>query len=83
MYCPLIFRKAGDRYLRRLLVTGALSVIARTRQTGYARHPWLGELIDRRPTKIAAVALANKMARVAWVLMARDETYRTPLPKAA
>jgi transposase len=75
--------KAGNRYLRSLLVVGALSVIKRAKQLGYTRHPWLVALMERRPVKVAAIALANKMARIAWALMARNENYRTPLPASA
>jgi len=70
--------KAGNRYLRSLLVVGALSVIRRAKQLGYTRHPWLVRLMERRSTKIAAIALANKIARIAWAMMARNESYRTP-----
>jgi transposase len=66
--------KAGDRYLRRLLVLGAASVIRQIRIK--AREGWLADLIGRRPTMVAAVAQANKTARVAWALMARGESYR-------
>lgn len=55
--------KAGNRYLRSLLVVGALSVIRRAKQVGYTRRPWLAELMMRRPVKVAAIALANKIAR--------------------
>ena len=72
--------KAGNRYLRTLLVVGALSVIRRAKQLGYTRHPWLVRLMERRSVKIAAIALANKIARMAWAMMARNESYRTPLP---
>ncbi len=72
--------KAGNRYLRQLLVVGALSVIRRAKQLGYTRHPWLVRLMQRRSTKVAAIALANKIARIAWAMMARNESYRTPLP---
>lgn len=75
--------KAGNRYLRSLLVVGALSVIRRAKQLGYTRHPWLIRLMERRSTKIAAIALANKIARIAWAMMARNENYRTPLPASA
>lgn len=75
--------KAGNRYLRKLLVVGALSVIKRAKILGYTRHPWLVRLMERRSTKIAAVALANKIARMAWAMMVRDEKYRTPLPQEA
>jgi hypothetical protein len=61
--------KAGNRYLRSLLVVGALSVIRRAKQVGYTRRPWLAELMARRPVKVAAIALANKIARIAWALM--------------
>jgi transposase len=72
--------KAGNRYLRQLLVVGALSVIRRAKQLGYTRHPWLVRLMERRSTKVAAIALANKIARIAWAMMARNESYRAPLP---
>ena len=68
--------KAGNRYLRQLLVVGALSVIRRAKQLGYTRHPWLVRLLERRSSKIAAVALANKIARIAWAMMARNESYQ-------
>jgi transposase len=75
--------KAGNRYLRSLLVVGALSVIRRAQQLGYTRHPWLVKLMERRSVKIAAIALANKIARIAWAMMTRNESYRTPLPQSA
>ena len=69
--------KQGDRYLRRLFVLGAISIvrIARARPEKY---PWLIQLLARRPFKVVAVALANKMARTAWAVLARGETYRAP-----
>jgi transposase len=70
--------KAGNRYLRRLLFVGALSVIKRAKQLGYTRHPWLVRLMERRSTKVAAIALANKIARIAWAMMAHNESYRAP-----
>ena len=66
--------KAGDRYLRRLLVLGATAVIHHTRIK--AREGWLADLIGRRPTMVAAVAQANKTARIVWTLLARGESYR-------
>ena len=66
--------KAGDRYLRRLLVLGASAVIRHTRIK--AREGWLADLIERRPTMVAAVAQANKTARIVWALLTRGESYR-------
>lgn len=70
--------KAGNQYLRKLLVIGALSVIRRAKILGYTRHPWLVKLMERRSPKIAAVALANKIARTVWAMMTRNEHYKTP-----
>ncbi len=74
--------KAGNRYLRMLLVVGALSVIRRVKQAGYTRRPWLAELLQRRSTKIAAIALANKNARTAWAMMAHGTSYKEPESQA-
>ena len=63
----------GDSYLRRLLVIGATAVLRMARQRG--RSTWVRGLLDRKKQKAAAVALANKTARIAWVLMARGEVY--------
>ena len=75
--------KAGNRYLRMLLVVGALSVIRRAKQVGYTRRPWLTKLLQRRSTKIAAIALANKIARTAWAMMAHGTYYTEPARQAA
>ena len=69
--------KQGNRYLRRLLIVGATAVIRHAR-THPDKHPWLMQLLARRPAKLVAVALANKMARIAWAVLARGETYRAP-----
>src|SRR5919109_928052 len=69
--------KQGDRYLRRLLVVGAHAVLRRAKQSPQ-NYPWLAQLLARRPFKVVAIALANKMARVAWALLARGSTYRAP-----
>ena len=74
--------KAGNRYLRMLLVVGALSVIRRAKQVGYTRRPWLSKLLQRRSTKIAAIALANKNARTAWAMMAHGTFYQEPASSA-
>jgi transposase len=65
--------KAGDRYLRRLLVLGASTVVRHNRAK--ASEGWLAGVIARRPAMVAAVAQANKTARIAWALLARGGTY--------
>jgi transposase len=75
--------KQGDRYLRSLFVAGALAVIRYAKIHGSKHRPWLTALLARRPTKIAAIALANKIARMVWVLMARGERYKEPIALAA
>ena len=70
--------KQGDQYLRWLLVAGAMTVIRHAKRRGTANQPWLDDLIARRPTKVAAVALANKMARMAWALLRHGGTYQQP-----
>ncbi len=67
--------KQGDRYLRRLLVFGAFAVLKQAR-THPEKYPWLTQLLARKPAKVAAVALANKMARVAWAVLTNKEIYR-------
>jgi transposase len=69
--------KQGDRYLRRLLVVGAISIV-RTARMRPDKYAWVIELLARRPAKVVAVALANKMARIAWAVLAKGETYRAP-----
>jgi len=70
--------KQGDRYLRRILVVGAHSVLRRAKQNP-EKYPWLTQLLARRPFKVVAVALANKMARIAWALLASGDHYRPRL----
>ena len=75
--------KQGDRYMRSLFMAGALAVIRYARIHGTKHRPWLTALLARRPTKIAAIALANKMARMVWAMMARGEHYKEPVVLAA
>jgi transposase len=75
--------KQGDRYLRSLFTTGALAVIRYAKIHGTGHRPWLTALLARRPTKVAAIALANKIARMAWAVMAKGERYREPVALAA
>jgi transposase len=75
--------KQGDRYLRSLFTAGALAVIRYAKIHGTDHRPWLTRLLARRPTKVAAIALANKLARMAWAMMARNERYNEPAALAA
>lgn len=74
--------KQGDRYLRSLFTAGALAVIRYAKIYGTRHRPWLTALLARRPTKVAAIALANKLARMVWAMMTRGERYREPLALA-
>ena len=75
--------KQGDRYLRSLFTAGALAVIRYAKIYGTGHRPWLTALLARRPTKVAAIALANKLARMAWAIMAKGEHYKEPAALAA
>jgi transposase len=72
--------KRGDGYLRRLLVNGAMSVLNSKRAQ---QDPWLVKLLATKPRKLAAVALANKMARIGWAVMMRQEDFRAAPVAAA
>ena len=74
--------KQGDQYLRRILVVGAHAVLKRARHQP-EKYPWVTRLLERRPFRVVAVAVANKMARIAWALLARGGSYRAPALAAA
>ena len=68
--------KMGHAYLRRLLVLGAQAVLRQAARGPDHATPWLSRLLREKPRKVAAVALANKTARIVWALLARGEAYR-------
>jgi transposase len=68
--------KMGDRYLRKLLVVGATSVVRRARTADTAAANWVRSLLERKPARLVTVAMANKNARIVWAVLARGETYR-------
>jgi error-prone DNA polymerase len=68
--------KAGNRQIRTLLVLGATSMVHRAEQWNSAVGAWVRGLLERHPVRPVTVALANKMARIAWAVMARNEVYR-------
>jgi transposase len=70
-----VITRAGDEMLRSLLVVGATAVIQQVRRGRSAPSPWLASLLRRKEPKLVAVALANKMARIAWKLMVSGESY--------
>jgi transposase len=73
--------KMGNGYLRRLLVVGATSVVRRAGDNDTRTGVWVRSLLERKPARVATVAVANKTARIAWAVLARGESYR-PAPMA-
>ena len=71
--------KMGDGYLRKLLVVGATSVIRRAADNASATGAWVRSLIERKPSRVVTVAMANKTARIAWAVLVRGEVYRAPM----
>jgi transposase len=74
--------KVGNERIRQLLVVGVMAIIQRAKPDNKKVSPWLLNLLSRRPKKVVAVALANKMARTAWAMMMSGESYRHQ-PQAA
>ncbi len=68
--------KMGDKYLRKLLVIGATSLVRRARQASDAVDRRLADLLARKPVRLATVVMANKMARVVWAVLVRGEVYQ-------
>ena len=70
--------KMGQRDIRRLLIIGAMSVVQWRGREGGRPGSWLHRMLARKPRMLVAIALANKMARVIWAMLARNEDYRDP-----
>ena len=70
--------KMGQRDLRRLLITGAMTVVRWAVRRGVTTDPWLAGMLARKPRMLVAVALANRMARIVWALLTEKESYRAP-----
>lgn len=68
--------KSGQRDIRRLLIIGAMVVISGTRVRPPAETSWPGRMLVRKPRMLAAIALANKMARTLWAMITKDEEFR-------
>jgi transposase len=75
--------KRGDKYIRRLLISGAVAIIRYSRAKPTIERAWVNALLQRRPAKVVAAALANKTARIIWALMTRKEVYRAAQAAAA
>ena len=74
--------RMGERTLRRLLIVGASAVVRHASRRDLAEGSWLARMLARKPRMLVIVALANKMARTAWALLARNEVYRAPTAAA-
>jgi transposase len=70
--------RMGERTLRRLLIIGANSVLLQVARHGAPAGSWIARMVARKPPMLVRVALANKMARIVWALLARGEVYRAP-----
>ena len=68
----------GQRDLRRLLIVGDMAEISWAVRRGKTKDPWLASMLERKPRKLVAVALANRMARIIWALSTKKEIYRAP-----
>ena len=75
--------KMGQRDIRRLLIIGAMAVVRSASRKGAPEGSWLQRLLARKPKMLVAIALANKMARSIWAMLAKAEDYRLPVAAAA
>lgn len=75
--------KMGQKDIRHALITGAMSCIASASRHGKRCHPWLQDKLDRKPKMVAAIALANKMARAIWAMLTKSEAYKAPIAVSA
>jgi transposase len=75
--------RMGQRDIRRLLITGAMTVVRWAVCRGAPAGSWLDRMIARKPKMLVAMALANKMARMIWAMTTRKESYRAPMAAAA
>jgi transposase len=75
--------KMGERTLRHLLIIGASAVVKQASRRGASTGSWLDRMLARKPRMLVTVALANKMARIVWALLAKGGTYRAPAAVAA
>ena len=71
--------KMGERTLRRLLIIGASAVVCQATRRGAPQGSWLARILARKPRMLVITALANKMARTVWALMAKNKIYRAPV----
>jgi len=73
----------GERTIRRLLIIGGSAVVRQATIHGAPAGSWLEGMLARKPRMLVSVALANKMARIAWALMTKQEDYKAPVVAAA
>jgi transposase len=71
--------KMGERTLRRLLIIGSSAVVQQASKRGAPKGSWLEQMLARKPRMLVTVALANKMARIVWALLLKQENYRAPV----
>src|ERR1700745_313605 len=75
--------KMGERTLRRLLIIGSSAVVRQASKRGAPNGSWLRPVVAPQPRMLVTVALANKMARIIWALLVKQENYRAPVPARA